>query len=161
MQGLLPCPALWVEESALAGGSGALRVLYRFGGMLQHCTLPGKPIKLQPVKQGPAGGGGSCTAKQQQQQGDVACRAFLPSRQHTQLYRLVVGLFPKLEQLHQELTSGGAVVLKGPAGNGPWARSDPSAVTATPIRQVGGLMEAAVAGAGCGGHSASFGCIRD
>jgi hypothetical protein len=165
MQGVLPCPALWVDESALAGGSGALRVLYRFGGMMQHCMLPGKPIKLQPVKQGSAGGGGgskqppsgSSTSKQQQQ-GDVACRAFLPSRQHTQLYRLVVGLFPKLEQLHQELTSGGAVVLKGPAGKGPWSPVDTSAVTATPVRQVSGW--AAVAGAGCGVHFASFVCNR-
>lgn len=128
VQGELPCPALWVDESALGSGAGALCVLFRLGGQPQHATLPGKPLRLQPTKQG-GGGGGSAQA------GAPACRAFVSSRRHTQLYRLVVGMFPKLQSIHAELQSG-AVTLRTPFQQ----RGEPHGVTATPLPQVGALL---------------------
>ncbi len=115
-------------------------MLYRLGGELQHTTLAGKPLRLQPVKQQGSGTGrgsarqGGSSARRDG--GEVAaCRAFISARRHTQLYRLVVGLFPKLEQLHAELTSG-AVVLRRPLDS----FAQPGSVTATPVQQVGGVL---------------------
>ncbi|KAL4458989.1 hypothetical protein ABPG75_013854 [Micractinium tetrahymenae] len=155
-QGSLPCPALWADSLALAAGSGALCVLFRLGGALQHCQLPGKPIRLQPIKQGSsgsassgciAGGGkrGAAAAGTQQQPllPPAAARAYVSARRHTQLYRLVVGLFTKLEQLHQELTCSGTVELRCPtagARGGSWAPPGPQSVWATPMPQ-GVLLE--------------------
>ena len=132
LQGQLPCPALWVDAAAAASGTAHLRALYRLGGGLQHCALPGKPLRLQPVKQAGSGsargsgGGGSARGAA------PAARAFLSARRHTQLYRLVAGLFPKLEQLHQEL-QGGAVALADPRSAG---LGSPGRVVATPVPQV-------------------------
>lgn len=134
-QGDMPCPALWVDAAALAAGEGALRVLYRLGGDLQHATLAGKPLRLQPVKQ--QGGTGRGSARQggssaRRDGGEApACRSFISARRHTQLYRLVVGLFPKLQQLHADLNSG-AVVLRRPLDG----VMQPGSVTATPVQQV-------------------------
>lgn len=131
----MPCPALWVDAAALAAGEGALRVLYRLGGDLQHATLAGKPLRLQPVKQ--QGGTGRGSARQggssaRRDGGEApACRSFISARRHTQLYRLVVGLFPKLQQLHADLNSG-AVVLRRPLDG----VMQPGSVTATPVQQV-------------------------
>lgn len=155
VQGLLPCPALWVERSAAAAGSAPLLVLYRLGGAVQHCALPGKPIKLQPVKAGGGGGGGSA------RQGAAACRSFVSSRRHMQLYRLVLSLFPKLQQLDADL-AGGAVALRGagPAAAAGWAAPGLLADTATPVLQVGAgcplawcMHRAGGTGVGCLGSS--------
>lgn len=131
----MPCPALWVDAAALAEGQGALRVLYRLGGGLQHAALAGKPLRLQPVKQQGSSSGGSArqgAGSARQGSGEApACRAFISARRHTQLYRLVVGLFPKLEQLHAELHSG-VVALRRPLDG--WVQ--PGSVTATPLQQV-------------------------
>lgn len=144
---MLPCPALWAEQSALAAGSGVLRVLFRLGGALQHCDLPGKPIKLQRIKQGSQGPGGSSSGSTHGQQQPLlpptAARAYISARRHLQLYRLVISLFPTLEQVHQELTSSGAVELRGGAtaggsssSGGGWVPPGPDSVWATPMPQV-------------------------
>lgn len=118
------------------------------GGSLQHCQLPGKPIRLQPVKQGGNGSArgrsasSSSSAAGTQQQPllpPAAARAFVSSRRHTQLYRLAVGLFPKLAQLHQDLTRSGAVELRcqvAGALGATWAPLGPQVVWATPLPQV-------------------------
>ena len=137
MQGELPCPSLWVDAGAAAGGAAQLRVLYRLGGGVQHCVLPGKPLRLQPVKQaGGSGAQGSGSERGGSGGAAPAVRAFVSTRRHTQLYRLVVGLFPKLEQLHQELHSG-AVELRADGASCAAAPTSPDAVTATPALQVG------------------------
>lgn len=158
-QGSLPCPALWTDASALSAGSGTLSVLFRLGGSLQHCRLPGKPIRLQPIKQGinssasggcSDGGGSKSSAASTQQQPlpllpPAAARAFVSARRHTQLYRLAVGLLPKLEQLHQELTSSEAVELRCQmAGTRGVSRSPPGgqAVWATPMPRVSEVLQA-------------------
>jgi hypothetical protein len=139
LQGLLPCPALWVEHAALAAGCGHLRVLYRLGGALQHCELPFKPLKLQPSKQGAGAGAGSArlAAGGSGSRGAgvaPACRAYASSRLHLQLYRLSASLFPRLEQLDRDLCSG-AVVLRGLQAG--WAAPGLQADTATVVPQVG------------------------
>lgn len=154
MQNLLPCPALWVERSALAAGSGTLKLVYCLGGTLHHYELPSKPLKLQPVKQqdnGSARGKSSLASAALRPGGDDhsssssgaaashVCRAFVSARRHMQLYRLQLSLFPKLSQLDADLCSG-AVVLWGPqsaSAAAGWVAPGLADDTATPVPQVG------------------------
>ena len=142
-QGALPCPALWTDAGALAAGAGTLRVLYRLGGSLQHCELPGKPLRLQPVKQtgGTGSRDGSATSTRMLLLQPAVARAYVSSRRHTQMYRVVVGLFPKLEQLNQELLSSDDVELRGAAAL-PGVPPGPRTVWATPLAQVRSLLGA-------------------
>lgn len=105
MQGLVPCPALWVDQDDAIAGAASLRVAYRFGGDLQARQLPFRPIKLQPVRKGA------------QNNELVAYRSYIPAKIHLQLFRLTRVLFPALEQWHADLSSGVVTLLEhGNAG---------------------------------------------
>ena len=125
MQAGMQCPVLWVDREAVDVGVGMLQVVYRLGGSRpRHCPLPIKPLKLQPVKHragGPA---------------VVACKAYVSGKVYTQLYRLVVGLFPKLDRLHQELCTSPVVQLTSPCQWEPGPSGCLNLVRASPIAQV-------------------------
>ncbi len=90
-------PALWVDEQEATTSSAALNMSYFLGTEPQSLSLPIKLLKLQPVR--------NITDK------TAVFRAFVNSKIHLQLYRLVNTLFPTLERWDADLRAGGAVII--------------------------------------------------
>jgi hypothetical protein len=122
MQDTLRCPALWVDEDDALAGQACLQLVYRLGAGPQLCELPFKPIALRPDQTAGPGLDG------------VACRAYVSSKLHHQLYRLTLSLFPILERLHQELLASTVQMLDAGVSSQPMTSVDQ--IRAMPVEQV-------------------------
>ena len=93
-----------MDDREAATGTAALHISYSLGGLPQSQRLPIKSLKLQPIRKG-AGT-------------HASYRAFVTSRVHLQLYRMVHTLFPILERWDRELRSGNVLMIDSthPAG---------------------------------------------
>ena len=76
-----------MDHRALKDGSGTLHIVYKLGGAPQCDPLPFKAIKLEVARP----------------ENQIACRAYISTKLHTQLYRLMISLFPKLELMDTEI----------------------------------------------------------
>ena len=119
-QGLISHPALWVDDQEAATGTAALYFSYSLGSSLQTQQLPIKPIKLQPIRNG-----ADTTA---------SYRAFVTSKVHLQLYRLVSTLFPTLERWDADLRSNIHVVMSSSTETAAQPRGDQPATSVDQIR---------------------------
>ncbi|KAL4536328.1 hypothetical protein Ndes2526A_g05859 [Nannochloris sp. 'desiccata'] len=126
-QGLIDRPALWVDEQEASTGTAALNMSYFLGTEPQALSLPIKPLKLQPIR--------NLTDK------TAVFRAFVNSKTHLQLYRLVNNLFPTLDRWDANLRTGGVVMISANGGSSETiaAASTPGQIRAT-VTEDGGLL---------------------
>lgn len=110
MQGYIDRPTLWVDEQEASTGTAALNMSYFLGTEPQALSLPIKPLKLQPIR--------NLTDK------TAVFRAFVNSKIHLQLYRLVNTLFPTLDRWDADLRTGGVVMISADGGTSETAATE-------------------------------------
>jgi len=126
LQGLIDRPALWVDEQEASTGTAALNMSYFLGTEPQALSLPIKPLKLQPIR--------NLTDK------TAVFRAFVNSKIHLQLYRLVNTLFPTLDRWDADLRTGGVVMISADGGSETTAAASTSGQLKAAVTEDGGLL---------------------
>jgi hypothetical protein len=124
LQRLIDRPALWVDEEEAAMGVAALNISYFLGTEPQSLSLPIKSVSLQPIR--------NLTDK------TAVFRAYVNSKVHLQLYRLVNNLFPTLERWDADLRTGGVIMINQNSSETA-AASHPGQLSAT-VTDDGGLL---------------------